>query len=1176
MTRPPSRLFPHLCSHLFVLIACLALPALLLLNTLADQPPVQAQEIGPAAGPPASAAATATLDAVSDTYVNEVAPDATAGSLTELYAGRLATGDRRELIRFDLSSIPAGSTIHSATLTLYAVFNMAAASDAPAAANQVYAVRNTASWKEATVSWNTRPATAAAADDTPTKVDPGSAAQYDLAVTGAVRQWITNGATNNGFTLRGDGSSTWPTLMLTYSRESSTAAQRPKLVVSYTPPGVTPTATRTPTPTATRAPTDTPTRTPTSSPLVSGACPGTLMIRAAQDSWIDEANPTATHGSENELRSAVLFSKAAKAWIGFPLTRNLIPPGQHIYSAKLRVAPNYFGGDEASSTDVWITDLTKGPWNEATLSWSNFPVPYGGSTVTGVVLRDQAISELDVLQQVRDRWLLGGIDNYGFEIFSARELHFLSSEYASVALRPQLVITCGNAPPTATPTRTVTPTPTVTPSPTVTPRPIDYRIEAVEVTQGIARVYEPGGQAPPSGEARVWGKPTFVKVYVSAGFYGSPVEVHAGSVSVRLVHTGPLESLSGGNPEPLDAIQKPAKISASTNSRDEANVWLFELPFRWIEDGLTVEARIFGPDEPQEFRNNNVFSRTLNYRALPPLCAVYIPVRAHSGTPSDQAMSPMSADGLAVRNRALTLLPLYKIWSYYQTEPVEEYQWESASYGPYELDSDTWKIVHSLWWRDQLSDDPDECDDAGARTHYIGVVKAGPGDNDFNGMGAVGGDQMVFRMAMNSAGAYDGAQINQPWGGRTLAHELGHNYDLEHVGCGTSDDEPLYPYDNCHFSDGTIDWREQQYGFDPITRKAIPAAADVGDLMSYASVRWTSDWTWNYLFLKLKLGAAAQAAEQALWPDATPALLLSIYQEPETGQVRFDRLQLTDPAHLPATKLQEITRAAGGTGPWTVQVLGNGGAALASYSFEPARLSGDDRDYPFAAFAVPWPASATGVRLLVDGAVSEEKSLSPSAPTVQITSPSGGETFTGPFDLTWQGSDADGDWLHYTVQYSADGGATWQVLRAEYPNTSLTLDAGKLAGSAGQALLRVIASDGFRTGSANSKAFSVGKHAPALVITSPAEGARYQPGTAVNFSAEAWDLEDGVLPSPAFEWHVGGAGAPLTGATTSLVGLAPGAYTATVYVADSDGQPAAATVTFWVGSLNTYLPLILR
>ncbi len=202
MTRPPSRLFPHLRSHLFVLIACLALPALLLLSSLAGQPPVRAQEIGPAAGPPASTAATATLNAVADSYVNELVPDATAGGLTELYAGRLATGDRRELIRFDLSPIPAGSTIHSATLTLYAVFNMAAASDAPAAANQVYAVRNTASWKEATVSWNTRPATAAAADDTPTKVDPGSAAQYDLAVTGAVRQWITNGATNNGFTLR--------------------------------------------------------------------------------------------------------------------------------------------------------------------------------------------------------------------------------------------------------------------------------------------------------------------------------------------------------------------------------------------------------------------------------------------------------------------------------------------------------------------------------------------------------------------------------------------------------------------------------------------------------------------------------------------------------------------------------------------------------------------------------------------------------------------------------------------------------------------------------------------------------------------------------------------------------------------------------------------------------------
>ena len=45
---------------------------------------------------------------------------------------------------------------------------------------------------------------------------------------------------------------------------------------------------------------------------------------------------------------------------------------------------------------------------------------------------------------------------------------------------------------------------------------------------------------------------------------------------------------------------------------------------------------------------------------------------------------------------------------------------------------------------------------------------------------------------------------------------------------------------------------------------------------------------------------------------------------------------------------------------------------------------------------------------------------------------------------------------------------------------------------------------------------------------------------------------------------------------TSLVGLNPGSYSITARVLDSDEQAAAHTITFRVGYLETYLPLILK
>jgi glucose/arabinose dehydrogenase len=78
--------------------------------------------LAPFAVPSVAMAAVANFTAVADTFINSGRPDNNAGATGWFDAGRDGVGGvRRGLFRFDLSSVPAGSTITSAELQLTAV-----------------------------------------------------------------------------------------------------------------------------------------------------------------------------------------------------------------------------------------------------------------------------------------------------------------------------------------------------------------------------------------------------------------------------------------------------------------------------------------------------------------------------------------------------------------------------------------------------------------------------------------------------------------------------------------------------------------------------------------------------------------------------------------------------------------------------------------------------------------------------------------------------------------------------------------------------------------------------------------------------------------------------------------------------------------------------------------------
>ncbi|MCC7355081.1 MAG: DNRLRE domain-containing protein, partial [Anaerolineae bacterium] len=92
-----------------------------------------------------------TLTPVVDTYVYEGSPGTNYNTSATLAVGRNEfLQEAYALLRFDLSSIPAGSVIHSAQFKAYLIW-------AQPGSVSICVHRVTSSWNSPSVTWNTRP-----------------------------------------------------------------------------------------------------------------------------------------------------------------------------------------------------------------------------------------------------------------------------------------------------------------------------------------------------------------------------------------------------------------------------------------------------------------------------------------------------------------------------------------------------------------------------------------------------------------------------------------------------------------------------------------------------------------------------------------------------------------------------------------------------------------------------------------------------------------------------------------------------------------------------------------------------------------------------------------------------------------------------------------------------------
>jgi hypothetical protein len=192
-----------------------------------------------------------------------------------------------------------------------------------------------------------------------------------------------------------------------------------------------------------------------------------------------------------------------------------------------------------------------------------------------------------------------------------------------------------------------------------------------------------------------------------------------------------------------------------------------------------------------------------------------------------------------------------------------------------------------------------------------------------------------------------------------------------------------------------------------------------------------------------------------------------------------------DVAELPA---RGAFGAPDGTGEYRLRLLGASGAVLAEHAFTPKF----DALYPgldFASFIfnVPAPQGLRSVALVRGGVVIATLAASAAAPQVTIQAPNG-SSHSGDLTVRWTGSDADaGATVTYTVMLGSEDGVGWRMVSPATTGTQLTLDTTQHANCAA-CRLKVIASDGFLAGSAQSAPFSI-SNPPRATTTWPGDGA---------------------------------------------------------------------------------------
>jgi len=174
-----------------------------------------------------------------DACINSYYPSTNFGSNEDFDATAWTSGGvfyiARGLLQFDLSSIPTGATVSSATLSLYndpTAVQTGGQHSTLSGSNTAYISKVNAAWDQSTVTWSNQPTTSTANQATIPMSTSNNEDYTNLDVTALVADMVKNPSSNYGMMISLVTEVQYRSLVFASSNHSN-AAKRPKLVVNY-------------------------------------------------------------------------------------------------------------------------------------------------------------------------------------------------------------------------------------------------------------------------------------------------------------------------------------------------------------------------------------------------------------------------------------------------------------------------------------------------------------------------------------------------------------------------------------------------------------------------------------------------------------------------------------------------------------------------------------------------------------------------------------------------------------------------------------------------------------------------------------------------------------------------------------------------------------------------------
>jgi len=914
--------------------------------------------------------------------------------------------------------------------------------------------------------------------------------------------------------------------------------------------------------------------------------PTTVTLYAVADSYVDDGMANTNYGGSASLYVSFYGEFLNRQFTLVKFDLSSIPAGSAIDSATFRAYLNAASG--LSSVDLTMCRLS-GSWSEYGVTWNNRPIFVSWNTEA--VSSSTGWRTWDAKGLV-SAWLAGIYPNHGLGIAGPNDVGLYSRRFSSRegGTAPRLVISY--FPPTPTPTRTatvtrtptrtrtptITPTGTLPPSPTftLTPTPSrtptrthtptrtrtptptptliipDLRPMYIEVNQAI--------EGDPFFFDPIWHKPTVVRVYIDPGIpSGSPcvrnvtawLDVYRDSTSgIRLATLFPYN--------PGATICAPALTDPATppDWRVLNNALNFDLPDWLLEGTIALRPHVNWDRRVAEtnYGNNQGMIRTVRFRQLArELAIAYVPIHYH---PAGYAGAQDPSARIHTADWFLQATwPLRPDFIDYYHAPIPDVDW-TQNVNAVDAAGDNIGCPQLLRHLSELREDLDPRPD-----HLYGWLAGGIFGS--NGCAWVGSSLTNPEHAAFGNDT-DGSAATSRYR-RTLAHELEHNYGLQHAEC-----------------DSGLGGR----GFDVANRVVKPdtmlevmcAARLEREAWADLDIYWRKYQAWGYYVSPVSAseGTSDRLRERPSRQAETAMMAPGAYVI-ATGYITKDKQGVGGellPLHR-VTRAQAIAPPDGKT--YCLEFRGAGGVLLQRNCFD-LLMEGDGAEEergmtPFA-FTLPWPDGATAVQLTHGQTVLDQRAASAHPPTVTLLAPNGGENWSGTQTARWKGNDDDGDPLTFALLYSRDGGASWVPLTTGLTETSFGLDTAALAGG-DRCLVKVRATDGFHTAEDVSDGFfSVPLRSPTAIITLPAPGVTFTVSDTLTLLGAGYDPEDGPLPDAALAWYDGPAFLG-NGRQFSVGPLALGLHALTLRAADSDGNVATDTRTVQVG-LPVYLPVVVR